>query len=118
MRVRYMAMETQRALPYALQVWWLCSSPVALLFAVRIMWEKTVWTWARGPQMVGFSLMHVHPALAIIGTLGCLALMVWLLPAVFYAVVRRASISVSDMFMIAGAAFVAFAIVIPDTFFA
>jgi hypothetical protein len=115
--VRYMAMETRRALPYALIVWWLCSSPVALLFAARIMWEKTVWTWARGPQMVGFSLMHIHPALAITGMLGCLALMVWLLPAIFYAVERRESIGVSDISMIACAAFVVFVIVIPDTFF-
>jgi hypothetical protein len=28
------------------------------LFAARLGWEQTVWTWERGPQMVGFSLMH------------------------------------------------------------
>ena len=116
-RVRYMAMETRKALPYA-KVWWFCASPVVLLFAVRIMWEKTVWTWAHGPQLVGFSLMHIHPALAIVGMLSCLALMVWLLPAVFYAVSRRESISTSDISMIACAALVALAIVTPDNFFA
>lgn len=30
----------------------------ALLLAVRLIWEQTVWTWNRGLQMVGFSLMH------------------------------------------------------------
>jgi hypothetical protein len=118
MRVRYMAMETRKALPYALKVWWFCTSPVALLFAARIMWEKTVWTWTRGPQAVGFSLMHIHPALAIIGMLGCLALMAWLLPAVFYAVARRESINAADISMIACSALVAFALVVPDNFFA
>jgi Ankyrin repeats (3 copies) len=29
----------------------------AVLFA-RLIWEQTVWTWERGPQMVGFSLAH------------------------------------------------------------
>jgi hypothetical protein len=24
----------------------------------RLIWEQTVWTWRRGPQMVGFSLTH------------------------------------------------------------
>lgn len=26
--------------------------------AVRVGWEQTVWSWERGPQMVGFSLAH------------------------------------------------------------
>lgn len=26
--------------------------------AGRLIWEQTVWTWERGPQMVGFSLSH------------------------------------------------------------
>ncbi len=28
------------------------------LLAGRLIWEQTVWTWRRGPQMVGFSLAH------------------------------------------------------------
>src|SRR5579859_4984185 len=27
-------------------------------FAARAAWEQTVWSWERGPQMVGFSLAH------------------------------------------------------------
>ena len=48
-------------MPYPLKVWWFFCAPIALPFAVRIAWEKTVWMWSRGPQMVGFSLMHIHP---------------------------------------------------------
>jgi hypothetical protein len=28
------------------------------ILAARLIWEQTVWTWERGPQMVGFSLAH------------------------------------------------------------
>lgn len=28
------------------------------LFAARLVWEQTVWSWERGRQMVGFSLAH------------------------------------------------------------
>jgi hypothetical protein len=30
----------------------------AWILAGRLVWEQTVWSWTRGPQMVGFSLMH------------------------------------------------------------
>lgn len=30
----------------------------AWVLAARLVWEQTVWSWASGPQMVGFSLMH------------------------------------------------------------
>jgi hypothetical protein len=82
------------------------------------MWEKTVWTWSRGPQMVGFSMMHIHPMIAIVGMSGCLAAMVWLLPAIPYAIARRRAIGVTDVAMIACSLLVAAAVVIPDDFFA
>jgi hypothetical protein len=34
----------------------ICISSATL--AGRLIWEQTVWTWERGPQMVGFSLSH------------------------------------------------------------
>jgi hypothetical protein len=42
---------------------WLRVSGVVLsigtaMLTARIIWEETVWTWERGPQMVGFSLAH------------------------------------------------------------
>ncbi len=43
--------------------WWLLLFGVlpvlgTALLAGRLIWEQTVWTWRRGPQMVGFSLAH------------------------------------------------------------
>ena len=112
------AVQTPSALPDSLKVWWFFAFPIAGLFAVRIMWEKTIWTWSRGPQMVGFSLMHIHPVFAIIGMVSCLAVMVWLLAAIPYAIARRKIISVADVGMVICAVLVAVAIIIPDTFFA
>jgi len=68
--------------------------------------------------MVGFSLMHIHPAFVIVGLLCSLAVMLWLLPAIPYFILHRRVISITDVVMIACAAFVAVAIVIPDNFFA
>jgi len=55
----------------------------AMLFA-RLIWEETVWTWERGPQMVGFSLAHksgvvlfVFPFLLIIWTVIVIVVTVW-----------------------------------------
>lgn len=43
------------------------------MLSARLIWEQTVWTWERGPQMVGFSLAHgtgailfIFPSLLII----------------------------------------------------
>ena len=117
-RIRMCRMKLGSALPNWLKAWWLCASPLAIVLAVRLLWEKTIWTWSRGPQMVGFSLMHIHPAFAVLGSLCAGALMIWLLPAIAYAVARRKSIGVADLAMVVCAAFVALFLVIPDNFFA
>jgi len=36
----------------------LLAMPGSAALAARLIWEQTVWSWERGPQMVGFSLMH------------------------------------------------------------
>jgi hypothetical protein len=78
----------RRALAARLPIW-VCAAGVmvflgaAMLFA-RLIWEETVWTWERGPQMVGFSLAHgggaillLFPLLLFVWTLAVLALSVW-----------------------------------------
>lgn len=68
--------------------------------------------------MVGFALWHIHPGLAVVGTLGSLAVALWLLIAIPFAVVRRRDIEPLDRLMMAGAVFVIAALALPDTFFA
>lgn len=67
--------------------------------------------------MLGFSLMHIHPLLSMIGALCCYLLMLWLIPGVFYIVRRRQDVSILDKGMVACCFFVTLAIILPDTFF-
>jgi hypothetical protein len=48
------------------------------IFAARIVREQTVWTWQRGPQMVGFSLAHGAGAILFLTPL---LLLIWLVVA-------------------------------------
>jgi hypothetical protein len=68
--------------------------------------------------MIGFSLMHIHPGLAIIGLLGSVGFIAWLLPAIPYAIVRRQTVGVADIAMLVCAVFVTAALTVPDNFFA
>ena len=111
-------MQMPGALPNYLKVWWVSASPFAFLFAARILWEKTIWTWSRGPQMVGFALWHIHPGFAVLGTVCSLAVALWLLMTIPYAIVRRRDIEPWDWMMMAGSAVVIVVLAIPDTFFA
>jgi hypothetical protein len=106
------------ALPQWLRIAWLCLLPFGLLFAARIAWEKTVWTWARGPQIVGFSLMHMHPFLSLIGALCCYLLMLWLIPGVIYVLKRWKDVATFDKAMVISCLLITLAILIPDAFFA
>jgi Ankyrin repeats (3 copies) len=57
------------------------------LLALRLVWEQTVWTWERGPQMVGFSLMH--SGLGGLLVLAVYASLLWPLVALIFVVIRR-----------------------------
>jgi hypothetical protein len=65
----------------------------------------------RGPQMVGFSLGHIHPLFFITGALSAYLMVVWLVPAGIYAVVRRKNVSGIDLAMIITGILVAIATV-------
>lgn len=111
-------MQMPGALPSFLKIWWLFASPFAFLFAARILWEKTIWTWSRGPQAVGFGLWHAYPGFAVVGTLCSLAVAVWLLLTLPYAIARRHDIEPWDWLMMAASVLVIVALALPDNFFA
>ena len=102
----------------------LISSSGAIVFigsatlAGRLIWEQTVWTWERGPQMVGFSLLHVHPLFAIAGALSVLGIFVWSLIAVVLIAMRRKHVSRGEVGMLLCAVLIIVAMVLPDTLFA
>jgi len=68
--------------------------------------------------MVGFALWHIHLGFAVVGTLCSLAVALWLVIAVPYAIVRRRDIEPWDWLMMAGSVLVILALALPDTFFA
>src|SRR5215469_8111351 len=117
-RIKCRTMQIPGVLPNFLKVWWIWSSPFAFLFAGRILWEKTIWTWSSGPQAIGFALFHIHPVLAAVGTLCSLGVALWLLLAVPYAIARRHNIEPWDWLIMAGSIFVIVVLALPDTFFA
>jgi hypothetical protein len=71
---------TQSQITFARLPQWLRISGTVIfigsaMLSARLVWEQTVWTWERGPQMVGFSLAHglgaiflVFPLLLVIWT--------------------------------------------------
>ena len=105
-------------LPDWLRVVWLFATPAAFVFAARIAWEKTVWTIFRGPQMIGFGLVHIHPMFFLVGVICAYTLILWLAPALFYLVIHRKTISGVDAAMVAVALFVLVAVITPDILFA
>jgi hypothetical protein len=109
-------MQIPGALPNFLKVWWICASPFAVLFAARILWEKTIWAWSRGPQTVGFARWHIHPGFALVGTLCSLAGVLWLLITVPYAIARRRDIGPWDWLMMTCSVLVIVALALPEHF--
>jgi hypothetical protein len=106
------------AIPNWLRVAWLCFAPLGVCLSLRIAWEKTFLTWDQGAQMIGFSLVHIHPIFFILGALCSYLLILWLVPALIYAIVRRKKISPADIVMILTGFFIAVVMAIPDTYFA
>lgn len=100
-----------------MKVWWLSRSPVAAAFAARLLLEKTIWTWDRGPQMVGFTLMHVYPVLAVAGIISWMALMAWMLPAIYFLGSRMKRADIAECAMLLVAALIGAAVIVPDNFF-
>jgi hypothetical protein len=77
-----------RALAARLPLWVRATGVIffvgAVMLFARLIWEETVWTWERGPQMVGFSLAHgggaillLFPVLLFVWTIAVLAVSVW-----------------------------------------
>lgn len=74
----------------ATSTWWLLilgALPLigAALLAGRMVWEQTVWTWERGPQMIGFALVHGSGAILLLAPF---LLILWMIIALVMIVVN------------------------------
>ena len=82
--------ESTSPIPTVRVRWWLLAIGFVpligtALLAGRLIWEQTVWTWERGPQMVGFSLAHGSGAVLLLAPL---LLAFWLAVALTLIVVN------------------------------
>ncbi len=105
-----------KPLPMWLRLIWAFAAPLGLALCARILWEKTLLTAEQGVQMIGFSLMHIHPGFFFAGWLCSLVLLAWLLPAGFYLALARLRIGLLDYAMIFGSLFVLATMLLPDNF--
>lgn len=78
------------------QIGWLIYL-LALCYIGRILWEKTYLTWTHGPQMIGFTLIHAYPLLFIVGVIGYLSCLAWILTASVILIRRREFIVRADL---------------------
>ena len=62
--------------------------------------------------------VHIRPGFAVVGTLSSLAVALWLLVSVPYAIVRQHDIEPWDWLMMAASVLVVVALALPDNFFA
>ena len=72
-----------------LVIWWWVALAASVPLYLRILWEQTALTWQRGPQMIGFSLAHQHPEIVLLGLVGYVGMLVWLVAAGVSALRRR-----------------------------
>lgn len=107
-------MQFRKAFPKWLFVPWLIGAPFGLVFALRIPWEKTILTARQGPQMIGFSLAHLHPELLLLGVPSCLLLVAWLVPALIVFVRKRGHLTISEYAMVLGSVVAALAMFLPN----
>jgi hypothetical protein len=107
---------TKSELPRRLALLWVLAAPLGLPFSIRIIWEKTILTAREGEQMIGFSLVHLHPVFFIVGALSSLVLSVWVLFAIYYFVRLRFRINALWFLMAAGSLVAITAQFLPESF--
>lgn len=75
---RFPAILKRIGIPVVITTWTL---------AARLVWEQTLLSWERGPQMVGFSLMH--SGVGVLLLLAVLAGLLWPVAVLIAAVITR-----------------------------
>jgi len=69
---------------------------LALPLVIRTLWESTWLTWYQGPQMLGFTFLHLHPGLTILSRACWLAMFPWLIVMLVLGLTKQRTLSVED----------------------
>ena len=88
-RLQLTSEKKPSGLPRWLMITWFIVFPPAFLLIARFVYEQTYLTWARGLQMVGFTLAHQGLDLLIPGMLALGLTHVWLLIVMLLVTVSR-----------------------------
>ena len=108
--------EDSKPLPKWLRLIWLFAAPLGISVSARILWEKTLLTAREGEQMIGFSMIHIHPGFFFSGLLCSVILLAWILPTTYYAIRARMHLQIYDYVMLAGSFFVCLSMFLPDNY--
>ena len=65
--------------PNWIKFFWIIALPGLLLFLGRMTYECIYLTYKNGPQMIGFSLIHLHPILYIFMIYSYFASIIWII---------------------------------------
>ena len=95
MQVDPLPSSVQSRLPYIVRLCWAIFFAGTLAFTVRTIWEETVWTWERGPQMVGFSLIHGPGAILLLFYFLLMAWVIGVAAATVWGLYQRHKISIA-----------------------
>lgn len=84
------------------------------LFVGRILYEETFLTWARGPQMVGFAMMHgAAPFFLLVGLIAIPGSMLWLLGSLVLLFRRRFRVPLTNWIPVVGLVTITLLLFIP-----
>ena len=94
----------------------ICVMLGSALLAGRLIWEMTLLTWERGPQMIGFSLAHGAGALLFVAPV---CLLLWILACLCTAIawkIRKKNVQRETWIALGAAALVLMILLIPSNF--
>jgi hypothetical protein len=94
----------------------ICVMLGSALLAGRLIWEMTLLTWERGPQMIGFSLAHGAGALLFFAPV---CLLLWILACLCTAIawkIRKKNVQRETWIALGAAALVLMILLIPSNF--
>jgi hypothetical protein len=74
------------------------------VLAARLIWEQTVWTWERGPQMVGFSLAHGSGALLFLFPILLIVWSIVVVTVTIWSLIRRKRVAIATWVLLGVAA--------------
>ena len=88
----------RQTLPKWLVVWWWIAIISATPLYLRLLWEQTLLTWAEGRQMIGFTLIHNHTGMFLLGSIGYILVFIWIIRAGIYLFTKKKRLAKSTIY--------------------